>query len=497
LFGQAYFQPRQRVLVIGVGGGADVQCALYERAAHVDAVEINPDSIRVIRGPFHDFLGKIGSNPRVHYHVRDGRSFARAAHSKSYDLVQLSGVDTKNILAAGALPLSENHLYTHEAFADYLEALAPSGVISIIRHGEPEALRLANTAASALRERGVTKPEDHLLILRNGPAYGVLVKKSAYTTADLAAFEQRFWFADRPFRGFRAVFLEPFGYVPQQRPDLVYWPGEGREPAVAEFFVQMASRATDSFEATYRFDISPTRDDRPFFFDITRYDRPESRGLPHLRVLQQMIGSVIALAIGAILLPLVSLRTGLRPLAFLLAPLYFGGVGLGYLFLEIWLIHRFAMFLGHQSYALSVVLATLLVATGAGALFAPHFIRPARFRAAIGIVGSLTLAGAGATVLSPVLGALWQAGLGLRIAAATAFVAPLGFLMGFAFPAGLDWFHANAPRGLPWCVGINFFASVIATVAAIPLALFFGYTTVLLFGLASYLLALVTSAAFR
>src|SRR6185295_10076591 len=133
---------RKRVLVIGLGGGMDVQCALFHGAESVDVVEINPDSIAAVRGPFNEWTGGIGSNPRVTYHLGDGRSFAHRLRTGGYDVIQLSGVDTKNAASSGGLALSENTLYTEEAFADYLRNLNPNGVLSIVRFSDAEAVRL-------------------------------------------------------------------------------------------------------------------------------------------------------------------------------------------------------------------------------------------------------------------------------------------------------------------------------------------------------------------
>ncbi len=496
LFGQAYFAPRKKVLVIGVGGGADVQCALYNDATHVDAVEINPAAIRAIQGPFNDWLGGIGSDPRVSYVIRDGRSFARAARGHGYDLIQLSGVDTKSILASGSLALSENHLYTRRAFVDYLSSLSPDGVLSLIRFGQGEALRLVNTAVVALQDLGVPHPSQHLLVLDNGLAFGVIVSKKPLAPAAVAAFQQRFWFTDRKFYGFRAIFLEPFGYVPTRRPQLVYEPGKAADPLFARYFAALGAGRSAAFQQAYPFNIAPTTDDRPFFFDLTRYDLPTRSQAPHVPVLERMLGSVLLLAGLLILLPLSRIHDRMKGLAAFLVAVFFGSVGLAYLFFEIWFIHRFAMFLGHQSYSLSVVLATLLGATGAGAFLGSRLSAPPHRRVLYGVAGVLGVLALWLFVLPSLFDAAWTGSLALRIFVAIAFVAPAGLAMGLPFPAGLDWVSRQRPAVLPWCVGVNFFASVVATTAAIPMSLVFGYHVVLASGVVLYLVCAAVAAGF-
>jgi hypothetical protein len=496
LFGQAYFAPRKKVLVIGVGGGADVQCALYNDASHVDAVEINPAAIRAIRGPFNHWLGGIGSDPRVRYVIRDGRSFARAARGHDYDLIQLSGVDTKSILASGSLALSENHLYTRRAFIDYLSSLSDHGVLSLIRFGQGEALRLVNTAVVALGALGVEHPSQHLLVLDNGLAYGVIVSRQPLTPDAVRAFYQRFWFTDHDFRGFKAIFLEPFGYVPTRRPQLVYEPGRAVDPLFAHYFAALGAGRRAAFQKGYPFNIAPTTDDRPFFFDLTRYDLPSRSQAPHVPVLERMLSSVLLLAGLMILLPLSRIHDRMKGLQAFLVAVFFGSVGLAYLFFEIWFIHRFAMFLGHQSYSLSVVLATLLGSTGAGAFLGSRLSAPPHRRVIYGVAGAFGVLALWLLVLPSLFEAAWTGSLALRAAVAIAFVAPAGLAMGLPFPAGLDWVSRRRPAVLPWCVGVNFFASVVATTAAIPMSLVFGYHVVLAWGAALYLVCAVVAAAF-
>ena len=457
-FGQAYFEPRQRVLVIGVGGGADVQCALYHRAAEIDAVEINPGAVAAIRGPFDEFLGGIGSDRRVRFHVQDGRSFAHSARGgPGYDLVQLSGVDTKHFLSSGGIALSENHLYTREAFVDYLESLAPGGVLSLIRFGEGEAMRLMHTALAALADLGAERPERHVLAAQNGLAFGILVRREPFPGPVIAAYERQLWFEDRPYAGLDVVFLEPFDYVSHKRPVLIYKPGDARPPMLASFIEHFSRGDTRPFEAVYRYNISPVTDDRPFFFDLTRYDLPMASAAPHVRALKGLLGSVLVLAALFILLPMWRIRAGLRGLARLTVPLYFAGVGLGFLLVEVWLLHRFSMFLGHQSYSLSAVLATLLATTGLGALYGERIVGDPRKRALAGIAATIALLALVALLVPHVLELAWRAPLALRMAIAVAFVGPLGFVMGFPFPAGLSWVGGENRPALPWCVGINFF----------------------------------------
>src|SRR5687768_15477966 len=120
-------------LVIGPGGGRDLLSALVFGATRVDGVEINPIIVRdVMLQRFRDYSGNLYTDPRVAIHVDDGRSFVRRSGDR-YDVIQASLVDTWAATAAGAYTLTENSLYTSEAFGEYLDHLTDDGVLTITR----------------------------------------------------------------------------------------------------------------------------------------------------------------------------------------------------------------------------------------------------------------------------------------------------------------------------------------------------------------------------
>jgi hypothetical protein len=497
LWGQAYYRPRRHALVVGLGGGPDVQCALYNEVETVQVVEINPLSIELVQGPFADWLGHVGQDPRVTYTLIDGRSFVHTVEPGSYDLIQLTGVDTKHLLPAGALAIQENPLYTHEAFRDYLRALSPDGTLSVIRFSEMEMIRFANTAIGALRELGVSEPERHIVLLRSGPLlYGILVGRSPFDDAELAALRKHA--APPEFEGFRVFIYEVFGGRTHEPMAIVHQPGGPSLPVFERFFRESAAGDTSGFEHDYPANVVPATDERPFFFDYTRYDLPMVWEQPHLRLLAGLLMSTLVLALGLILVPLAvrSWRRGERPrgLAGGLAPLVFAAVGLGYLFVEVWLIHRFAMYLGHQTYAMSAVLGTLLVSTGVGALSGERLIPDPPRRLVVGVVAVLILLALGQGLLPGLQEATWGQSVFVRGLCTLAFLAPLGFVMGLPFPAALSWMAAHHPGAVAWCIGINAFATVVATVAATPLTLIFGYPSVLWSAAACYVLVLPVAA---
>ena len=145
-----------RALVIGPGGGRDLLSALVFGASSVDGVEINPIIANdVMRGAFREYSGGVYDQPAVHIHVEDGRSFVRRSPDK-YDVIQASLVDTWAATAAGAYTLTENSLYTVEAFDDYLDHLTDRGVLSISRWVF-DGLRLVSLAQEACARHGLER----------------------------------------------------------------------------------------------------------------------------------------------------------------------------------------------------------------------------------------------------------------------------------------------------------------------------------------------------
>ncbi len=170
---------------------------------------------------------------------------------------------------------------------------------------------------------------------------------------------------------------------------------------------------------------------------------------------------------------------------------------MGYVLVEVYLIHSFSMFLGHQTYSLSVVLASLLVATGAGAALGGRVLPEPKRRALVGAVSALGAATVVALLVGPTLNAAWDQSLPVRAIIAIAFVAPLGFALGQPFVGALAFLREHYPERVPWCIGINGFASVIASTAIVPLSMAAGYSGVLAFGMVLYALAACSALLLR
>src|SRR4029077_14167619 len=107
--------------IIGVGGGRDVQSALMFGHELVVGVEVNPIFIDLLRNKFGEFAGVAG-DARARLVVDEVRSYL-ARSTERFAVVQMSLIDTWAATGAGAFSLSENALYTVEAWTTILERL--------------------------------------------------------------------------------------------------------------------------------------------------------------------------------------------------------------------------------------------------------------------------------------------------------------------------------------------------------------------------------------
>jgi spermidine synthase len=477
--------PGARVLVIGLGGAPDVMCAHHYGAATVTGVDINASAIAALRGPLSQFAGNPYNRANVTTHCMDGRTFVRSSRAQ-FDLLVMSGADTKSVHAAGSLAISENGLYTVEAFVDYFNRLADDGVLAIARFTEHDRKKLSATGIAALRRLGVATPERHFMVLLQDKWTSVLIAKQPLTQAQIA--RMRAWAASVPEQ--TGIFLphyDPIGFALGLRPQILY-PQLAGEPEsdVAPLFAAAATNSEAAYLEAQALNLDPPTDDRPFYFDLTkRKDVLRTPGTAYA-VLGKLLLVLSALAALCIALPVPFVRRSAPQAGLLRALLYFGGLGFGFMLFEIGLIQKLCQFLGHQSYAITVVLATLLVGAGLGSAAAGAM---GVGRAVVRYVAiPLVLAfGWGILLGLEHYGPQW-AGYDLtqRIGITALALLPLGFVLGMPFPTAL----AQAPSSLlPWAIAANGFTSVLGASAALPLAMLVGYRWLFVLACACYVVA--------
>jgi spermidine synthase len=499
-------RPRGDFAIIGPGGGVDVLRAVANGSPSVTGIEINPIIANTImRERYAGYAQHLYERPEVHIHVTDGRSYLRSTPQR-FDVVQMTLVDTWASTAAGAFALSENNLYTVEAFREYFEHLKPDGMIAITRweFRQPrEALRVVAVAMDALHSLGVANPARNFIVASQGPLdedgipVVVLAKKTAFTPQEEAAVRAHFKQYDE---------LDP-----------IYLPSQAEAGQHNPFADLIASNDPYRFARSYAYNVAPVSDNAPFFFFTLKAGQilgPEGirNGIDwkvNLGVLVLLLVLIISLVavLGFLILPL-ALQTGRQsPLPLL----YFVAVGLGYILVEIAFIQRFVLFLGHPTYALTVVIFLLMLSSGAGSLFSRRWL-PRTELAWMPLLLVIVALIANLFVLPRALPAWVGLGFGYRLAICGMLLIPLGFVMGMPFPTGLRALAGSVPdisvgaaavgaagedNAVEWAWAMNAAASVLGSVLAMVIAIQFGLTVTLACGVGAYVLALALLPTLR
>ncbi len=461
-------------LVIGPGGGRDLLTALLFGASRVDGVEVNPIIANdVMLGQFRTFSGSIYQNAQVNVIVDDGRSFIRRSNLR-YDVIQASLVDTWAATAAGAYTLTENTLYTKEAFEDYYDHLTDRGMLTITRWVF-DGLRLVSLAQAACESRGCSAA-DHMAIVQQDRVATFLFKKTPFTPDDVEHLRRT-----SANLGFTVL------YAPGQR------------DATNDYAKLVLAPDRRAFYASYHHDVAPTTDNRPFFFHTTKIkDQFQTafgrsmlfgNGLSALMTLMAISATFVTLFVVG---PLVVSGSELRGSQWPLWLGYFGMLGAGFMLIEVALLQRFVLLLGHPVYSLTVTLFSVLLGTGIGSLISRRVSDASLLRTLqlvlLGIVGVALL---GIFALPPIIRSSISASHAMRIALTVCLITPAGVLMGMPLPGGIRLMTVNHSALVPWAWGMNGALSVIGATLAVFIAMNWGFSVTLMAGGAIYLAAAV------
>ena len=461
-------------LVIGPGGGRDLLTALVFGAARIDGVEVNPIITNdVMLGRFRDFSGAIYEHPKINVLVDDGRSFIRRSRER-YDVIQASLVDTWAATAAGAYTLTENTLYTQEAFEDYYDHLTDRGYLTITRWVF-DGLRLVSLAQAACESRGCSA-RDHMAVVQQDRIATFLFKKTAFSADDVSRL--------------RSTAAE-LGFT------VLYAPGQAE--ASNDYAKLVLASDRDAFFDSYHHDVTPTSDDRPFFFHTTKIEHQFQtafgrsmlfgNGLSALMTLMAISVTFVALfVIGPLALSGRELRGSEWPRWLG----YFGMLGAGFMLIEVALLQRFVLLLGHPVYSLTVTLFSVLLGTGIGSIISRRIHDDhLRERTQQVLLAVAAVAVLGIVALPPTIRAAITMSHTARVAMTVALIAPAGVLMGIPLPAGIRLMSVRDSALVPWAWGMNGALSVIGATMAVFIAMNWGFSTTLVTGAALYVIASV------
>jgi spermidine synthase len=472
-----------RAGVIGVGGGRDVLTAIRFGSSAITGIEINKAILGALEGPYRDFA-RVVDYPGVRLVHDEARSYLTRAGER-FDVLQMSLIDTWAATGAGAFTLSENGLYTREAWQVFLRSLTPTGVFSVSRWFDAdnvsETTRLLSLGVAALLDSGVRAPREHIILVTRERVATLLVSPSPFTADDRATLERRA--RDSEF-------------------DLRVTPWQ---PAHDDRFQRItAATSLDELAVATRdpvLDFTPPTDRRPFFFNLlrpgamTRFTSVnfQSQGvvggnLQATKTLLALAGIASVLVAAIIGWPLVSLgRPDVPGPVFRSAIAYFALIGLGFMFVQIPLLQRFSVYLGHPTYAFSIVLFFMILSAGVGSLWSDRLELGRRLTRRIPLViGALALVEA--ALLQPAIAGTVGWPMAGRTAIVAAFIAPLAFMMGMCFPIGMRLTGRHSDRVTAWMWGVNGAFGVIGSILAVMTSMWISIDAGIVIAAGMYLL---------
>lgn len=486
---------RPRTLIIEPKGGADVISALINNAPLIKVIESNPLIVKIMRRDLASFSGNLYLNKNVQVITGNTRT-ALIKEKCSFDLITFSLTDIFGPSGTGLYGFGENYLYTVESFVNILNRLSPEGIASISLYLLPpprQEIRILATWIEAL-EKNKKDPAYHIMAIRSWGTITYLVKKTPFSKKEIQITKNN---------AERSLF------------DLVYYPGIKAEevniynkfdtPLYYNISLQLLSPSKrKNFYKKYLFQVKPVSDNRPFFSNFfkinkikTTYKALGQKWLPFLNgefLVPFLLIQSIVIAFILIFLPFfifqkskIGSRKTLLKILF-----YFSLIGMSFMFVEITLIQKFILFLGHPLYSVSIILFSLLFSSGLGSFFSKKILGK-------NIKKNLTLCLIFcACIISVILISLkflYEIFIGfninIRILLTFLLVFPLGFLMGFPFPTGIRLIQHEQKKLIPWAWATNAFSSVVCSITALIIAFWGGYNLVLILAAGGYLLAIL------
>ena len=468
-----------RVFVIGVGGGPDIWAHKLGGASYVKGIELNRGVLEV-----HDTVAKEYSrglllDPKIELVCDEGRS-ALMRDAGKYDIIQMTGIDTWTSLASGAYVLAENYLYTVEAMQQMYDHLTDGGIIQITRMGaNMERLRLLVNVQQAFTNMGLGDLADSVCVVtaQIDGLTSLMIKKGKFTESEVASIE---------------AFTEKSGH------GKLYLPLRTLDNNIIEQFIKLQDKQKFIDEFPRR--ITPTTDDQPYFFNFTRWDAAPAEGLKYIHEATEVsqgnpaflwgqlaISSLFAFVL--IVVPLLFKRGAAKSAHAGRFLIYFIGIGVGFIFLEIALMQKLTLLLGQPLYSIVVTLFSILIFTGIGSFLSGPLLKGGVMVARMIPIGIAIVTVAIVLFSDQIVASVIAEDLTTRALVAGAMTAPLALLLGMPFAHGVGLLRKLSPGFVPWAWAVNGSASVVGSVFTVIVSMNFGFNVVLLAAIFIYAIA--------
>lgn len=482
----------EKALILNAGAGEQLAHALANGVGEIAVVEANPVILSLLRNELAAETDSLLFRPGVRVYELEARTFLMADTS-AYGLIVLPMTGTFGG-GAGLNAMQEQYLLTIEAFREMWNRLGPDGMIAVscwMDYPARNPLKILATLMEVLQAEGIRDARQHLAAARSWGTVTFLLKKSPLSAAETARA-----------RAFcREMLFDPLilgGLRPEERQQY----NEMQDPLFFEYIDTILSPGREAFYDAYDFNVRPATDNRPYFSQFLRWAslpalaaQWSNRQLPFLEagylVVVLTFVQILLTALVLILAPL--FRIGFRGGQKRWSLLYFGSLGLGYMFIEIVLIQQFILFFGKPAFATAAVISGLLIASGAGSWYSSRLaLSPRRLRLIAWLIALLVVLYAG--LARPLLLNAVALGPGAKLTLLLLLTSPIGFLMGMPFPLGIRLLSEKRRGNIPWAWGVNGFLSVISAALATIIATELGFRWVMALAAAAYILAGIVSS---
>jgi len=463
-----------RVFVIGVGGGNDVWAAKTHNARYIKGVELNRQILDIHRGTLSHFSQHIIEDPRIELVADEGRSALMREHG-DYDVIQMSGIDTWTALTSGAYMLAENYLYTVEAVRNMYDRLSSDGIIQITRCSQTmETLRLLSNVHTAFEAQGYERFDDSVVCLVSPPLVTLLAKKKAFSGDELERLEY---------------------YSDEAGIPLLYHPRHPVNNNVVDVFIRNKDKA--NFIRRFSRNISPTTDNCPYFFNYTKWNNlfsstkfvdehvSVSQGNPLFIIGQLVLSSAVAFLL--IVFPvLVFFRKGIAKIYLSRFLVYFIALGLGFIAIEIALMQKLVLFVGHPLYSITVTLFAMLCFTGLGSLISGRWFSSPTKLAWLVPLGLVVFLGTFILFSPRIVTAFIDYPPAVRFLLTGIILVPISLLLGVPFAYGIRLLNLFNPTIIPWAWAVNGCATVVGSILTVIFSMNFGFNFVLVAAIGIY-----------
>lgn len=469
-----YLRPSGDACIIGAGGGKDIQSAIVFGHKDIVGIDVNPIFINLLKHQYRKFAG-IADREGVTLVIDEARTFL-SQDTKKYSLIQMSLIDTWASTAAGAFTLTENVLYTVEGWQIFLSRLKEQGIFTVSRWYNPydlgETGRLVSLATESLFRFGIHDPSRHLAMATIHNISTLIVSRDPLSMEDIKNLKQ---------------------VCKKLQYNLVFLPGMTPENAILQKIISSKSPRELRLAIADEFlNLNPPTDEDPYFFNlinlkhIISFIKRESEiggvvkgNMSAMTTLMLLIAGLCVFTVITILIPLIRKTIEYKKSNQIITinwwgAAYFCLIGTGFMLLEIALIQKLSVFLGHPVYALGVILFTLILSTGIGSYISEYIplMKGKWFIAFPFLVGMAILASR--IVLPLFMSEMIASPRLLKIFLSIAVIFPIGLLLGFFFPMGMRLVKSGSEIQQPWFWALNGIFSVLASPLAVFISINFG-----------------------